>query len=108
MADQNNPNGSIRSDLSRLAAQRNAAFAASLLMAAVVICAGRALEVFPKRNAEVYRLQNAELLAQFNTVQKALSETQGALRQTQAALLETQAALRNTQQALRLNQAHLH
>jgi hypothetical protein len=103
MADKDKSNGSNQSELPRLVAQRNAAFAASLLMAAVVVCAGWALEVFPKRNAEVYRSQDAALLSQYNSMQRALTDTQGALRQAQAALLQTEVALRNTQQALKGN-----
>jgi len=92
------------SALSRVAAQRNAAFAASLVLIGVVICAGWALEQFPHRNAEIYRLQNAALVSSDEALKHELIETQGALLQTQAALRETQAALRNTQEALRLAQ----
>jgi hypothetical protein len=90
------------SDLPRIAAQRNAAFAAALVLTGVVICAGWALEQFPRRNAEIYRLQNAALLSGDEALKHDLIGTQAALLQTQAALRETQAALRNTQEALRL------
>jgi hypothetical protein len=101
MADSNTSNPP---DCSRIISQRNAAFAAALILTAIVICAGRALEVFPHRNAEIYREQNAAILAGYATLQHALSDSQSALLQTQATLRHTQDALRNTQEALRLAQ----
>jgi hypothetical protein len=101
MADSNHPNPP---DPSRIMAQRNAAFAAALILTGVVICAGKALEVFPRRNAEIYRQQNAAILAGYSTLQHALSDSQSALLPTQATLRHTEDALRNTQEALRLAQ----
>lgn len=104
MADPKHPDGASRSALPRVVAQRNAAFAAALVLTGVVILAGKALEEFPKRNAEIYRLQNADILAGDAALKHTLIGTQDALLQTQAALVQTQAALKNTQDALRLAQ----
>lgn len=95
-------------DLDRVMAQRNAAFAAAFLLTGVVICAGWALEVFPRRNAEVYRLENASLSSGLVAAQQALAGTQRDLAQTQEALKQTEEALRNTQEAIRLEQKGTH
>jgi hypothetical protein len=98
MTPSSHPNQSFES---RLIAQRNAAIAAAFLLAVVVVCAGWALERFPRRNAEIYRLQTAALSADLVATQQALSGTQKALVETQHALSQTELALRNTQQAQR-------
>jgi hypothetical protein len=88
-------------DLSRLIAQRNAAIAAVFLLSAVVVCAGWALERFPRRNAELYRMQTAAMSSDLVATQQALSGTQKALVEAQHALTQTELALRNTLDAQR-------
>jgi CII-binding regulator of phage lambda lysogenization HflD len=89
------------SDLARIAAQRNAAVAVVLLLTGAVICAGWALEVFPRRTAAAYGGENASLRAGLSATEKALSDTQKTLVSTQAALGNTEQALANTQEALK-------
>jgi ABC-type transport system involved in cytochrome bd biosynthesis fused ATPase/permease subunit len=83
-----------------MTSQRNAAFAAALFLAAVLVCAGWALEVFPRRNAEAFRGENEYLRATLTRDEKALVNAQSELRQTQGALLEAERALGQTQAAL--------
>jgi hypothetical protein len=96
------------SEYSRLIAQRNAALLAVLFLVGVVVCAGWALEVFPRRNAEVYRLEDASLRSDLNSNQQALLGTQEALGRTEGALRETQTALANAQDALKRSQRSSH
>jgi hypothetical protein len=96
------------SELSRLAAQRNAAIAAAIFLTGVLICAGWALETYPRRKAEVYRLDNAALRDGYFAMQKELKNAQLGLSNNQAALVEAQKALRITQEALKNTEEALH
>jgi uncharacterized protein HemX len=101
------PTSSPPSDYCRLAAQRNAAFASALLLTAVLICAGWTIEVHLRRNAEIYRAENAALHAGIDLNRQALAANQGSLLQTQETLKRTEGALRQTQEALRETQEAL-
>jgi hypothetical protein len=84
----------------RLIAQRNAACAVVILLTLVLVCACWALEVFPRRNAEVYRIENSSLRTQYFAMQKALRDANAGILETQAALVETRKALKQTEDAL--------
>jgi hypothetical protein len=87
-------------DVTRVAAQRNAAFVAAVLLTGIIGCAGWALEVFPGRTARTLGAENLSLRSDLKATQVALGDTQRSLVAAQEALRNTQAALANTQAAL--------
>jgi|SRR5580698_9662737 hypothetical protein len=93
-------------DVPRITAQRNAAFAAAVLLTGVLACAGWALEVFPGRTAKTLGAENISLRSDLRAAQVALGDTQRSLVGTQEALTNTQLALANTQAALARAQAN--
>jgi septal ring factor EnvC (AmiA/AmiB activator) len=90
MADPNDPR---TPDVSRLAAQRNAAVAAAFLLTGVLICAGWALENIPRREAAANRKEIIFLHARLTGTEQALRSAEAALRQAEEALTRTEQAL---------------